>query len=372
MERLDMNCWRRALNFGILLCCLMITVACSKEDDEESDPLLEALPSELTLTDNEDGSASGFITLNTNRRWKIYGNADWLKVTPMNGEPAEGEQIITLSAPINKSRDIRKTVLTIEDADFQWRRRFLEVSQNPGGLYIEKKNGVFTVNGVTFKLIKVPKGTFTMGSKSTDDTVEENERPTRMVTISDFCIGETEVTQQLWQAVMGSNPSKIVGENLPVVNVSWNDCQDFISKLNEMTGLWFRLPTEAEWEYAARGGQKSQGFVYAGSNTLSEVGWFTFNSNNSLHEVKQLQPNELGIYDMSGNVWEWCQDWFSASYYQTSEEFNDPVGPSKGFMRVIRGGRYNWLGYDCRVARREGENPQRNDVVIGLRLAIPL
>ena len=372
MKRFDKSCWRHTLTFGVLLCCLMLTVACSKDDDDMPDPLLEAIPTELVLTDNEDGSASGSINVSTNRRWVIYCNAEWLKITPSAGDPAEGEQVVTLYAPINKSRDIRRTMITIEDADYQYRRRYVQVSQNSGRLYIEKKNGVFTVNGVTFKLIKVGKGTFTMGSRSTDSTAEENETPTRMVTLSDFCIGETEVTQELWQAVMGSNPSKIVGENLPVVNVSWNDCQKFIDSLNVLTNLWFRLPTEAEWEYAARGGQKSEGYVYAGSNTLSEVGWYTENSNNRLHEVKQLQPNELGIYDMSGNVWEWCQDWYSGSYYQTSEEYNDPVGPSKGSMRVIRGGRYNWFGIDCRVARRDGQNPNNGDAVIGLRLAIPL
>ena len=372
MERFDKSCWRYALNLGVLLCCLLLTVGCKNDDEDEPDPQLEALPAELTLSDNEDGSASGTITISANRRWKIYGHAEWLTITPMAGEAAEGEQLVTLSAPINKSREARKTMFVIEDADYQWRRRYVQVSQNSGNLYVEKKNGVFTVNGVTFKLIKVGKGTFTMGSKSTDSSADETEQPTRMVTISDFCIGETEVTQELWQAVMGNNPSKIVGENMPVNNVSWEDCQKFIDSLNVLTNLWFRLPTEAEWEYAARGGQKSEGYIYSGSNTLDEVGWYTGNSGNQLHEVKQLKANELGIYDMSGNVLEWCQDWYSSTYYQKSEEYNDPVGPSTGSARVQRGGRYNYLGYDCRVARREAGNPNYGDAVIGLRLAIPL
>ena len=373
MERFEKSSWRYALSFGVLLCCLLLTVGCKNDDEDEPDPQLEALPAELTLTDNDDGSASGSFMISANRRWIINGNADWLTVSPLRGEPADGEQLITLHASINKSRETRKAVLTIEDIDYQWRRRYVTVIQNSGNLYIEKKNGVFTVNGVTFKLIKVPKGTFTMGTKSVDgSTVDEAEQPTRMVTISDFCIGETEVTQQLWQAVMGKNPSKMIGENLPVNNVSWNDCQKFIDSLNVLTNLWLRLPTEAEWEYAARGGQNSSGYVYSGSNTLDEVGWYTANSNNQLHEVKQLMPNELGIYDMSGNVLEWCQDWYSPTYYQTSEEYNDPAGPTKGTMRVQRGGRFNWLGNDCRVSRRLADNPNKGDVTVGLRLAISL
>lgn len=203
-----------------------------------------------------------------------------------------------------------------------------------------------TVNGVSFTMIKVEAGTFQMGSTSGRD----NEQPVHQVTLTnDYYIGETEVTQELWQAVMGSNPSYFKGSKLPVEQVSWNECQTFIAKLNELTGKNFRLPTEAEWEFAARGGNASQGYTYSGSNTVGDVAWYSSNSSSKTHEVATKAPNELGIYDMSGNVWEWCQDWYG-SY--NSEAQTNPTGPASGSSRVYRGGSwYNYDGY-CRVACR--------------------
>ena len=187
--------------------------------------------------------------------------------------------------------------------------------------------------------------------------------------LSDYYIGETEVTQELWQAVMGSNPSYHSGNSQrPVERVSWNDCQEFIKKLNQLTGKNFRLPTEAEWEYAARGGNKSQGYKYSGSNTIGNVAWYTDNSSSQTHDVKTKQANELGIYDMSGNVYEWCQDWYGD--YSSSSQTN-PTGPSSGSGRVRRGGGWHFSGAGgCRVSDRYCSNPDDGGINLGLRLSL--
>ena len=155
---------------------------------------------------------------------------------------------------------------------------------------------------------------------------------------------------------MGNNPSGFKGKRRPVENVSWEDCQTFISKLNSITGKQYRLPTEAEWEYAARGGNRSQGYKYSGSNTPSNVAWYDDNSGNKTHEVMTKSPNELGLYDMSGNVYEWCDDWYDIKYYANSPN-NNPKGPSSGFYRVIRGGCWSNCAWDGLVWGRFGITP---------------
>jgi len=222
----------------------------------------------------------------------------------------------------------------------------------------------YTVNGVSFTMIPIEGGTFQMGST----TGYDNEKPVHQVTVSSFSIGQTEVTQELWQAVMGSNPSNFKGSKRPVEMVSWNDCRTFITKLNQLTGKTFRLPTEAEWEYAARGGNKSKGYIYSGSNEIDDVAWFTSNSSNTTHDVATKSPNELGIYDMSGNVGEWCQDWYSSSYYSSSPT-NNPTGPTSGYSRVERGGSRISSATNCRVAYRGGSGPSGTGNFLGLRLA---
>ena len=228
----------------------------------------------------------------------------------------------------------------------------------------------FTVNGVTFEMIPVEGGTFTMGTTAEQGgEADDDEKPTHQVTLSSYAIGKHEVTQALWQAVMGGNPSKFKGNNLrPVECVSWGDCQEFISKLNSITGKSFRLPTEAEWEFAARGGKKSKGYKYSGSNNLDEVAWYDGNSGNQTHPVGTKRPNELGIYDMSGNVWEWCSDYWGN--YQSSPSTN-PTGPSSGGDRVLRGG--GWLDHarGCRVSYRCRGGPGGRDYGLGLRLVLP-
>ena len=231
------------------------------------------------------------------------------------------------------------------------------------------QNQTITVDGVSFKMIAVEGGMFQMGSPESDAEAGDDEKPQHEVTLSNYYIGETEVTQELWEAVMGSNPSEFKGPKLPVENVSWDDCQTFIGKLNEKTGKTFRLPTEAEWEYAARGGKKSKGYTYSGSNAIDDVAWYDGNSGEITHKVSTKQANELGIYDMSGNVYEWCQDWYGKTYYENSST-TDPQGPTSGASRVLRGGSWYGNAQGCRVANRIIGYPGSRRNFIGLRLVL--
>ena len=264
----------------------------------------------------------------------------------------------------------------------------------------------FTVNGVTFKMIHVEGGTYTMGSNEEvfvvlpEPTCVANpkdfelENPAHEVTISSFYIGQTEVTQELWIAVMGFNPSYFnstgnpdyesshefdYGTNLqrPVEHVSWDDCQVFINKLNQLTGKNFRLPTEAEWEYAARGGNKSQGHEYSGSKDFYGVAWCIDNIPTTKKDSQKYgtQPvatkksNELGIYDMSGNVIEWCNDYWDESYYKSSPK-KDPKGPKKGKYRISRGGGWGGPGQLSKVNDRAYFEPTERGRALGFRLAL--
>ena len=240
-----------------------------------------------------------------------------------------------------------------------------------------------TANSVSFNMIPVKAGTFTRGNLNFD---------AHQVTLTrNYYIGETQVTRQLWNAVMGIDSSAVKVKPLspdlvqllnavigrdssgedgllcPVEYVSWTDCKKFIDKLNSITGRRFCLPTEAQWEYAARGGNKSKGYKYAGSDYMNEVGWCTGHSNDRVQEVKQLSPNELGIYDMSGNVWEWCNDLYGEylAYQQT-----DPTGPRSGRGHVVRGGSCWCYADKCRVDSRMGKFTDERDEHIGLRLCL--
>ena len=227
----------------------------------------------------------------------------------------------------------------------------------------------FMVNGVAFKMVKVAGGTFQMGATSEQgNDVNDDEYPVHSVTLSDYYIGQTEVTQELWEAVMGSNPSYFnVGNQRPVESVSWNDCQKFIEKLNRLTGKNFRLPTEAEWEYAARGGNKSRGYKYSGSNNADAVAWNGINSFDETHPVAQKQANELGLYDMSGNVYEWCSDQYGD--YSSNSQTN-PKGASSGSLRVLRGGSWDYHAWIVRVSYRNKTTPDDSGMNLGLRVAL--
>ena len=223
-------------------------------------------------------------------------------------------------------------------------------------------------DGISIDMVRVEAGTFTMGATAEMKDPWNVEKPTHQVTLTnDYYMGKYEVTQALWQAVMGNNPSNFKGDNLPVEMVSWDDCQEFISKLNSITGKTFRLPTEAEWEYAARGGKKSRGYQYSGSNNISDVAWYEDNSRSKTHAVGSKQANELGIYDMSGNVEEWCQDWYGN--YSSSSQTN-PTGANSGYVRVIRGECWASYAWRCRSSFRNYGAPGMDAAGLGLRLVL--
>ena len=218
------------------------------------------------------------------------------------------------------------------------------------------------LNKLINNMVYVSGGTFIMGGDESSD-----QTPTHSVTLSSYYICKYEVTQALWRAVMGSNPSKFKGDNLPVEQVSWNDCQTFINRLNSYTGRNFRLPTEAEWEFAARGGNYSRRYKYSGSNYIGDVAWYTDNSGNRTHPVGTKQANELGLYDMSGNVWEWCSDWYG-SYSSYSQ--SNPTGATSGFGRVERGGNWCGLARYCCSSHRSYYAPGNSFDALGLRLVL--
>ena len=267
------------------------------------------------------------------------------------------------------------------------------------GMAQEKKT--FTVNGVSFNMVYVQGGAFQMGAQyqnpngaNYDSEASIMEEPVHSVTISDYYIGETEVTQELWEAVMGTTIEQQrkkaeeyweyerdlygVGSTYPMYYISWEECQEFVKKLNQLTGKNFSLPTEAQWEYAARGGNKSRGYKYAGSNTIGEVAWYDDNACDGVgstspdygtHRVGTKSSNELGLYDMTGNVLEWCSDWYGD--YSTLSQTN-PTGPTTGSIRVLRGGCWDNYAQDCRVADRDFNIPGYRYFNSGFRLACGL
>ena len=254
----------------------------------------------------------------------------------------------------------------------------------PGKIAIKESFKKYTVNGVSFEMVLVQPGKFTMGATSEMMNPWDDEKPAHFVTLTKhYYLGKTVVTQALWKAVMGSNPARFNGktfwksimgkeidnscDNRPVESVCWNACQEFITKLNMLTGQSFRLPTEAEWEFAARGGNQSRHCQFSGSDDFKEVAWYVMNSGNATHDVATKQPNELGLYDMSGNVWEWCEDWYGL--YDGSEK-TDPTGPATGVYRIARGGSWRVIPRRLRSCGRSYELPDISVDHLGFRLAL--
>ena len=308
-----------------------------------------------TLSVNEKLQTGKEISISTDQSGdNIYVDGSYVGVSPITSTLTYGSHEIKAE---RNGKTVSKTI---------------NIAQNGGDSSVKLTffgNQTITVNGVSFTMIAVEGGTFQMGATSEQGGDADNdEKPVHSVALSDYYIGETEVTQELWQAVMGSNPSRFSGyPQRPVEQVSWNDCQEFIKKLNQLTGKNFRLPTEAEWEYAARGGNKSLDYKYSGSDIVGVVAWYDGNSGSRTHDVKTKQANELGIYDMSGNVYEWCQDWYGN--YSSSSQTN-PTGPTLGSFRVFRGGGWYCSAGDCRVSFRYYNNPDYGSGNLGLRLSL--
>lgn len=306
----------------------------------------------------------------------------------MNPSPRKRPQTIddarVLLANQNPSEEVMSVELDNEETRIQTVSQAPTRPQSVSPL----QDQVFSVNGVSFKMIAVEGGTFMMGATPEQGSEAcDDEKPAHQVSLSGYNIGETQVTQALWRAVMGNNPSHFIGEDLPVEQVSWNDCQGFINRLNHLTesqrpaGCVFRLPTEAEWEFAARGGNKSNHTKYAGSNDVDAVAWYDGNSNTSKSWVGQLfsagrtqlvgqkLPNELGLYDMSGNVYEWCQDYYDEKYYSKSPSVN-PCNIIKTSSRVYRGGSFNSWDSSCQVKYRSFYTFGGRSDMLGFRLAL--
>ena len=282
---------------------------------------------------------------------------------------SEGQYLLRFENCANAADSIEET-LDMPDKDILHPVALLSIQQER----IKKERearGEFTVGGVDFQMKYVEGGTFTMGATPEQGgEAESDEKPVHKVTVSDYCIGETVVTQALWKAVMGDNPSDFKGDdNCPVERVSWNDVtQRFIPELNRRTGRTFRLPTEAEWEFAARGGNKSKGYKYSGSDDINDVAWHEGNSHGKTHPVKSKKPNELGLYDMSGNVWEWCKDEYGN--YSGAPQVNpglESESQDSGQDRVCRGGGWFSNARYCRVACRSNYAPV-NHYYLGFRL----
>ena len=266
----------------------------------------------------------------------------------------------TLSQHSSQQDNIHAVVSDVQTQSEHPSQPIVHPEPNPDAIPI-------TVNGVTFNMIKVDGGTFTMGGTYEQGNSYGDEKPTHQVTLSTYYIGETEVTQELWTAVMGKNPSWHKGDILPVEQVSWKDCVKFIERLKKLTNRIFRLPTEAEWEFAARGGNKSNCTMYSGSDDIDEVAWYGENRIQNTNPVKTKKANELGIYDMSGNVSEWCNDWKGA--YGSDVQIN-PIGPKSGNKRVCRGGGTNCSSWSCRSSYRDEYAPGYKNNYLGFRLAL--
>ena len=320
---------------------------------------------------------------------KIYVDGNYVGVSPLSTTLSFGSHNVKA---VRGDKESKQTVT---------------VAQSGGDtnvkLQFELKNKTFTVNGVSFEMVAVKGGTFTMGcTREQGGDCDDDERPSHSVTLSDYYIGKYEVTVALFRAFVnetgyrtdadkggwsyiwnGSEWEKKSGvnwrcdvngkvrgsseDNHPVIHVSWNDAVEFCNWLKQKTGANFRLPTEAEWEYAARGGAKSRGYKYSGSNSIGDVAWYGDNSGSKTHAVGTKSPNELGIYDMSGNVWEWCEDWYGD--YSGGSQTN-PKGPSSGSSRVRRGGSCYYGVKNCRVSYRSSDSPDNSDSFLGFRVVL--
>lgn len=294
------------------------------------------------------------VHIQSNSQWRVYNPIAWCSAQKENDN-------LTIEVERNFKMIERKGVISVNVGDVS---STIEITQSGCKWYD------------SFEMVDVEAGVFYMGAQKAnpigmnyDASAYEIESPVRQVSISVFSIGKFEVTQAQWTAAMGNNPSTNRGEHLPVENVTWEQVQEFIALLNEKSSLHYRLPTEAEWEFAAKGGSCSENLIYSGYSVLGSCGWYYSNSESTTHEIGSKAPNELGIFDMSGNVREWCNDWLD--YYSSTNE-NSPQGPSEGHVKVNRGGSYSTPAVNCRNTYRHSNYPYESAHDLGFRLALSL
>lgn len=367
-------------------------VFCDGYESEEGMVKLKAsAPSNLQITLSKEAKTALASTMGkeaTNQNSVNSQNVKFFgKVVDVNGEPIIGAAIkengtdnwAITDMEGNFFIDAKSPTVTITVLYVGWQSKQVELTaghKEQITLIENKKKESETVNsmsipvkdGINIEMIKVEAGTFMMGATKEVKEPYKIELPAHEVLLTeDYYIGKYEVTQALWNVVMDSKYSTNDGDLLPKNYVSWNDCQEFIEKLNKITGLKFRLPTEAEWEYAARGGKKSKRYLYSGSNNVLDVAWYDGNSSNKRHPVGTKQANELGIFDMGGNVSEWCQDLWGQ--YQNDSQIN-PLGSSAGTKHVLRGGNYFFDIRICYLSYRMFAESNYKDASVGFRLAL--
>lgn len=367
-------------------------VFCDGYESEEGMVKLKAsAPSNLQITLSKEAKTALASTMgkeSTNQNSVNSQNVKFFgKVVDVNGEPIIGAAIkengtdnwAITDMEGNFFIDAKSPTVTITVLYVGWQSKQVELTaghKEQITLIENKKKESETANsisipvkdGINIEMIKVEAGTFMMGATKEVKEPYKIELPAHEVLLTeDYYIGKYEVTQALWNVVMDSKHSTNDGDLLPKNYVSWNDCQEFIEKLNKITGLKFRLPTEAEWEYAARGGKKSKRYLYSGSNNVLDVAWYDGNSSNKRHPVGTKQANELGIFDMGGNVSEWCQDLWGQ--YQNDSQIN-PLGSSAGTKHVLRGGNYFFDIRICYLSYRMFAESNYKDASVGFRLAL--
>lgn len=367
-------------------------VFCDGYESEEGMVKLKAsAPSNLQITLSKEAKTALASTMGkeaTNQNSVNSQNVKFFgKVVDVNGEPIIGAAIkengtdnwAITDMEGNFFIDAKSPTVTITVLYVGWQSKQVELTaghKEQITLIENKKKESETANsisipvkdGINIEMIKVEAGTFMMGATKEVKEPYKIELPAHEVLLTeDYYIGKYEVTQALWDVVMDSKHSTNDGDLLPKNYVSWNDCQEFIEKLNKITGLKFRLPTEAEWEYAARGGKKSKRYLYSGSNNVLDVAWYDGNSSNKRHPVGTKQANELGIFDMGGNVSEWCQDLWGQ--YQNDSQIN-PLGSSAGTKHVLRGGNYFFDIRICYLSYRMFAESNYKDASVGFRLAL--
>ncbi|GHT53240.1 hypothetical protein AGMMS49982_15770 [Bacteroidia bacterium] len=363
----------RTKNF-ISAFCLLLTLGTASavftscgEDDPAPAPAPSLTLDKTSISATKDAGTYS-IAVTSNVAWTAFSDTTWCTLSPPSGT---SNGTITVNVTENTTTGSRSATITVSAGT---ETKTVTVTQAAGAA--TGNSFTETSDGLSFDMIGVAGGTFTMGATAEQvGDADSDESPTHDVTLGNYAIGKYEVTQKLWWDVMGSWPGDApsssygVGDDYPMYNVSHDDIQSFLTELNTKTGKHYRLPTEAEWEYAARGGGESEGYKYSGSNTLGDVAWYSSNSSGTTHIVGTKAANELGIYDMSGNVWEWCRDWFG-SY--SSDSQTDPIGATTGSSRVARGGVWRYGATFCRVSDRVQNTSGGRGSNIGFRLVLPL